>query len=519
MTKRISATLLVLVLMFIFSVPIASAADQEPQYGGTLIYSTSGQQYETDMYPPTAINTTIFVTARPALEPLFKLKSDGTVEPFLVKEYSVSEDGMAYTFSLQPHVMFSDGTPFNAEAVKWNIEQTQAEGLNTAYDKVASVEVVDDTTCILHMTEPDLFFINFLASVHASMMVSPTAVETNGKEWAQTHPVGTGPFVLEKWDHNVEMVYTRNENYWQEGLPYLDGITIHYIPDDVVLSAAFRNGEVDMLYGTSSQLIRELSDSYQITVMDFPNIAVNAWFSSKNEDSPLSDPLVRKAVCYAIDMPAIITSLYSAEYKPTNQLSYEGSLCWNDDIEGYEYNPEKAKELLKEAGYENGFETTYFVESNETYAVMAEAIQAYLAAVGIDMKIDLIDPARYFENVMLNSWGDGIAQISYTYTPDELCSIRRMLDPATSIFAHSIDYPQDYSTMLKEMVSSDTIDTAIERFKAIDDYLIDDLCLLMPLFVNNVAVTQQDYVHNIGTGVDGEDQIRSWAPEQAWLSK
>lgn len=513
---RLFSLLLSLVLVLALGAP---ALAEEPKYGGTLIYSTSGQQYETDLYPPTAVNASIFMTARPALEPLFMLASDGTIKNHLVKDYTMSEDGMTYTFYLQENVLFHDGTPFNAEAVKWNIEQTQAEGIHAAYSKVESVEVVDDTTCVLHMSSPDLFFVNFLASVHASFMVSPTAVKTHGKEWAQTHAVGTGPFVLESWDHNVEMVYKRNENYWQKGLPYLDGITIHYVADDVVLAAAFQNQEVDMIYATSSQLIKELGEKYRITVLDFPNIAVNLWFSSKNADSPLHDVRVRKAISYALDMPAIIGSLYSAEVKPTNQLSYPGSQCWNDEIEGYEYDPEKAKLLLAEAGYPNGLDTTLFIEANDSNTTLAEALQAYLSVAGINCKIDLVDPARYFENIMLNSWGDGLATISYTYTPDELCSIRRMLHPDTSIFAHSIDYPSQYTEMLNEMIASPSLEEAIERFKKIDKYLIDDLCLLNPMYVNNVAVTQHDYVHNIGSGADGETQVRSWTPEQIWLSK
>lgn len=499
-------------------------AASSPKYGGTLIVSQPGQQYESNYYPPTATNSAIMQNSRPCLEPLFEMASDGTLIPFLVKEYKVEENGKKYTFHLQENVKFHDGTVFNAEAAKWNMEQTKQENITTVFSMVDSFEVVDNYTIIINMSEPDLLFLNTLATSQASLMVSPAAVEKNGKTWAETNPVGTGPFKLERWEYNVEMVYVRNDDYWRTDkngnkMPYLDGITFRFITEDVTVTNAFKKGEIDMVRGLSSAMIQELQNDYPVIVYDYPAYAFNLWFSSGVEGSIYQDNKVRQAVSYALDRQAIVNSMHGAEFSPTNQLSYQGSRLWNDKIEGYPYNPEKARQLLAEAGYPNGFETSIIIENSTQNSMLCQAIQAYLAQVGIKVNIDLADSARYAENVIFNSWGDGLAVIAYTYTPDELCSIRRMLHPKTSIFAHSINYPQKYHDLMDDMLSQPTMDDMINVFNDINKYLIDDQCLLCPIWVNSYAIAQNDYVHGTGSGFDGETQIRYWSPETIWLDK
>lgn len=502
------------------STPPASTDPGSPQYGGTLRLAFGVAQSDSDLYPPTTANQNVLRSARPCLEPLFEITSDGTVLPFLVEEYTASEDSSVYTFRLRQNVTFSDGTPFDAEAVKWNFEQTKAAGINDFCDSIQEMTVMDDHTLEIRLEEPDIFFIEMLAANKAGLMVSPTAVEENGAEWAKTHPVGTGPFVLESWDYGVQMVWKKNENYWQEGLPYLDGITYSFVNNNAVLRASYENGEYDMLCEISSALLASLNASGQrTTIYSYPNDAFNLWFPTAIEDSPFQDERVRKAVCYAVDMPAIIQALCGSEFISTNQLAYPGSGCWSDEVTGYAQDVEKARQLLAEAGYAEGFSTSIIAQNSEQNKLLCEAIQSSLKEIGIDLEVDLADEARYAENVILNSWGDGMALISYNFTPEEITSLVRMLNPDSCIFLHTVAFPQEYRTLFESLESAATMEEAQEIYKQIDALLIDDQALLLPVFIRQYATAQKENVHNTGAGLDGETQKRYWTPEQIWLAQ
>ena len=502
----------------------APAAEANSKYGGTLIVSQIGQQYEDNYYPPQAANADILQNIRPCLEPLFEVASDGTIIPFLVESYEVQESGKVYIFNIRQGVTFHDGTAFNAEAVKWNIEQTQAAGIHTVYASVESMEVVDEYTLKINLSNADLFFLTTLSCSQASYMVSPSAVQANGEEWAITHPVGTGPFVMESWEYGVETVFTRNENYWgvdEEGnqLPYLDGINFKFVPEEVSVTTSFENGEIDMLRHLSTVALAELEPDFNTTVYAYPSGAFYLWFPTNIDGSAFQDLKVRQAVSYALDMPTIISSLYGSEFFAVNQLSYPGSILWDDTIEGYEYNPEKAKELLAEAGYPNGLKTSIIIENNEQNSALCETMKSYLADVGIDMEIDLADSARYAQTVIFSSWGDQLAIVPFNYSPDEICSMLRMLDPETSLFAHTVRYPDNYKALIKQIATAASLEEAQDLYLQIDKVLIDETCLCVPVYCSNYAIACQDYVHGTGSGSDGETQIRFWSPELVWLDK
>lgn len=507
--------------------PNPAPADTETpasKYGGTLIVSQVGQQYEDNYYPPTAANADILQNARPCLEPLFEMASSGELIPFLVEDYEIQDNGKIYIFKIRQGVKFHDGTDLNAEAVKWNFEQTMAEGVHSVCNDISEMEVVDAYTLKLTMATANLFFINSLASSQVGFMVSPTAVEENGKDWAVTHPVGTGPFLLESWDYGVEIIYTRNENYWGKDadgnqLPYLDGITFKFVPEEVTVVTSFENGEIDMLRHMSTTSVAELEKDYNVTVYDYPAAAFYLWFPTNVDGSVFQDVRVRQAVSYAVDIPTIVGSLYGSEVTDVNQLSYKGSSLWDDTIAGYEYNPEKAKELLADAGYPDGFSTKIIIENNNDNSVLCETLKSYLADVGIDLEIDLADSARYAQTVIFSSWGDQLAVIPFNYSPDEICSMLRMLHPDTSLFAHTVRYPAEYRDMIVKMQTSSSLDEAKDTYKQINKYLIDEVCLTIPIFCNSYAIATQDYVHGTGAGLDGETQIRYWSPETVWMDK
>lgn len=490
----------------------------QPREGGTLRVAFGTAQSENDMFPPTTPNQNLLWSARPCLEPLFEIEESGEVVPFLIEKYQVNEDSTEYIFFIRKNISFSDGTPFDAEAVKWNLEQTRKEGINDFCNQVKGMEVIDAHTLKITLEASNIFFIEVLATNRASLMVSPTAVEKNGVEWAKTNPVGTGPFLLKKWNYNVEMVFEKNDSYWQDGKPYLDGITYHFINNNAVLRASYGNNEYDMILNPSSTLLASLNADGQRTVIyNYPYNAFNLWFSSALDGSPFQNGLVRKAVCHAIDMPTIVKGLYGGEYVAVNQLSNPGTDNWNPEIVGYSYDVEKAKSLLKEAGYSNGFSSSIIAQSTEQNKLLCEAIQSYLKKIGIQLEINMVDEAYFLENVMLNSWGDGMALIPYSFTPDEVSSLVRMLNPDTCLFLHTVDFSERYSAEFDNIISSGTIEEARKHFKEADAILIDGEAKVYPVYICLYAIAQKESVHGVGSGTEGEVRKRYWTPETIWI--
>ncbi len=504
--------------------PAASPAAKTPVSGGTLTVSQGTNQMEDNMYPGTAANADVLQNARPCLEPLFEIASDGTLIPFLVKEYKSENNGQKYTLILNQGIKFHDGTDFNAEAVKWNVEAVIKGKIQATFANVDKMEITDPYTLVMTLKTPDLFFLSTWATSIPALMVSPTAVKTNGEDWAKTHPIGTGPFKLQTWDFGVKMVFVKNENYWKKDangnkLPYLDGITFKFIPDSVTATTSFKNGEIDMLRNLNSTMITSLKPVSKVTIYDYPALTANIWFPTLIQGSKFQNLKVRQAVSYAIDFPTIIKSVYGLEYQPISQLSYSGSPYYNKDITGYKYDVAKAKALLAEAGFPNGFDATMVAENTPVNAILLQTIQSYLKAVGINLTIDLADSSRFAQSVMFSSWGDRLAVIPNTYTPDEIGAAKRVLNPTTTLFNKTVDFPQKYKDIYDRMAKASTVDEAKKAYGELNKNFIDESCLGAPIYLMHYSIAQQNWVHGTGAGVDSEKQIRYWSPETIWVEK
>ena len=181
------------------------ATSSEDKYGGVLVYSPGVQSEQNLGYPAGDTNMLMTCNASPALESLVRMDTQGNIVCWLAEDYEISEDGLTYTFHIRQGVTFHDGTPLNAEAVAWNIQMCVDNG-KTQYARVESVETTDEYTVVVHMSQPDLLLLSNMAADPSGLIISPTSFEENGAEWAEKNPVGTGPFVFESWENDVEVV-------------------------------------------------------------------------------------------------------------------------------------------------------------------------------------------------------------------------------------------------------------------------------------------------------------------------
>ena len=194
-------------------------------------------------------------------------------------------------------------------------------------------------------------------------MYSKKAFDDNGYDWCLQNPVGTGPYILNEWVNDEYKTYTRSENYWNtDATTYFDDLRIVVIGDEAAAQNSLMAGEIDAYHGFSdaSQATMMNMGGYSrfINKLGFADYVV--YFASDVEGSPISDVRVRQAICYAIDSQTMSNALGFGMTMANNQYAIQGTKFYNDEIQGYPYNPEKAKQLLEEAGYADGFTTTIY---------------------------------------------------------------------------------------------------------------------------------------------------------------
>lgn len=320
--------------------------------------------------------------------------------PGLAESWDLSEtDNTLWTFKLRQGVTFHDGTPFNADAVLFAFDRISnpefeyynaqiAGSTGSSLRHIAEYAKVDDYTLTIKTTGPYSFLLSDLAGI---LIASPEAVKSGGDTYTN-HPVGTGPFKFVSQKQGQEMVMEKNESYWGS-VPKLDKLILRPISDPSARLAAIQSGEVNWVEIPPTESIGLLKDAgFQVLTNAYPHI----WpYVLNTKDGPWSNKLVRQAANYAIDREGMSKDLLSGASLPATQPVYEGHAWYSEDAEAYTYDPEKAKALLAEAGYPDGFETTFMVPTSGSGNMwpiqMNEYVQKNLKAVGINMKLESIE--------------------------------------------------------------------------------------------------------------------------------
>ncbi len=332
--------------------------------------------------------------------------------PGLAQSWDISRDGLTYTFRLRPNVTFHDGTPFNAEAVKFVFErQLNDKGPYYAtgtypYVKgflgnVAGVEVLDASTVQIKLKAPLTPFLQYLA--HQSLfMFSPESLKKWGKDVVK-HPVGTGPFKLETWEPGVKVVLARNDQYWG-GAPKIRQAIYVPIVEAQARLVALKTGDIDLTMDVPPDSLDELRRDANLVVAESNSSAV--WYVTLNTRQPiLKDRRVRQALNHAVNKEAIIRDiLRGTAIVSRGPISPVYGPYYEENTARYPHDLEKARALLKDAGYAGGFELGFLVPESgsgmQSPVEMATVIQANLTQIGVRAKIQTMEWGAYLRKYL-----------------------------------------------------------------------------------------------------------------------
>jgi len=390
-----------LALALVVSLGAASdVAAQQPQRGGVL---SVGFPSDTKTLDPTY---SVQFTERQVLYVIFNtLVSYGTdfsIHPELATSWSIENDGKRIVFKLRSGVKFQDGTDFNADAVKWNIDHRLDKEVASPQRQqldpiIQSVEVVDPTTVAFNLKERSPGLLSLLGE-RPGFMISPTAAQKFGKDFGN-HPVGTGPYVFKEWVKGSQITVERNPNYWEQGKPYLDRIVFRDIAASIVGVQRLATGELDYVDQLSPQEILQLKDRPGIKL--YP-ITVGRWYSLQWHmyEPPFNNAKLREAIAYGIDRKRINDIVMAGQGSLYEGPTPEGLWWFDANAKSYPYDPAKAKALLAEAGYPNGFEYTLSTPQIGVLQQINQLIQEQLGAVGIKLKLDPVSQSEWYDRLV-----------------------------------------------------------------------------------------------------------------------
>jgi len=381
-------------LAFLATMPAVAA---EPNPNANLIYYDMAGNETLDPIEPQNNSSYSHEALLAIFEPLIRLDDSGNPGPGLAESWTRNDDLTELTLKLRRGVTFHDGTPFNAEAVKRNFERMAALGSRAGTTVIETFKLIDsvdyqgEDVVRIKLKRPS-GQIEFWLGANAGMMVSP-AVLKEGVIGATLPPVGAGPFRVKTFDANVKTITTRFDQYWGGIKDRSAGFEHHYVPDGRARLNALRSGQANIALIDPRQIPEAKSAGLQIQLVEKNAL----WLIYPNlKKGPLGDLRVRKAMMHAIDREGIAEALTNGSARPTWQMWSVRSPFYVKELENaYPYDPKKAKALLAEAGYKDGFELTDLLLNNSEYRQMGEALQANLAEVGIRMKFDVVDVSQF----------------------------------------------------------------------------------------------------------------------------
>ncbi|CAB1079425.1 hypothetical protein JY97_12790 [Alkalispirochaeta odontotermitis] len=395
-------TLSRVLLAIIILLPMHSALAD----GGTLILGVEADQGRLDYSQNPSLAGTNTVTL--INEGLLLPDKNNQAAPALAVSWDVSPDVKTYTFKLRKGVKFHDGSDFNAAVVKWNVERVMAtEGalFGPIFSRlVDSMETPDGHTIIFNLKVPSASFLGTFFDRYDNMFViqAKSCFDADGKF---IKPIGTGPFKFVEWKQNDSLTLVKNENYWNPELPKVDKLVLKVIVDPSSRLNALRSGDVHITRKLPIEAVEsgmaKKPNGYRVDTSIGQTISLNM----NIKYAPLADVRVRRALAHALNREDMNLAVSFGLGQATHQYYPQGMPWHFPEVKALEYNPQKAKALLAEAGYASGFEVTYTVaQNNQELVEAANVFQAMMAEIGVRVKVELLDEATAIGKAFSGDW-------------------------------------------------------------------------------------------------------------------
>jgi glutathione transport system substrate-binding protein len=397
MNRRLARSLVALAAGLIAAAPAFAAKD--------VVFAVASTFTTTDPYD--ANDTLSQAMAKSFYEGLFGFDKDMKLVPVLAESYTVSPDGLVYTIKLKRGIKFHDGTDFKADAVKVCLDRvTNPDNKLKRYglynNNIAKTEAVDDYTARITLKTPFSPFIAQLAHP-STVMISPAALTKYGNKDIAFNPVGTGPFKFVEWKQTDYLKVAKFDGYWRKGYPKVDTITWKPVVDNNARAALMQTGEAHFTFPVPYEQAEILKTKPDLDVVAAPSIVLR-YLSMNTQQKPFDNVKVRQAIAYAINKDALAKVAFNGYATAAEGVAPQG-VEYAVKIGPWPYDVAKAKQLMTEAGYPNGFETELWSAYNHTTAQkVTQFLQQQLGQIGIKAKITLLEAGQRVEKV--ESWQD-----------------------------------------------------------------------------------------------------------------
>ncbi len=483
-TRRILATALIVAML---GVTACSGEEQNTdETSGTLqlVLGNNGDLLSWD--PGEMKEGAVIHYAEAIYDPLLRKTSESKIEGNLATEYEYNEDLTALTLKLRDDVTFSDGTAFDGEAVKVNLE-ARKEGAGSASEAakvIKTIDVTDPMTVTINLSEPSPGLLSGLAT-YLGFMVSPKSISQGNLE---VEPVGSGPYVLESSDSGVEYTFAAREDYWNRKAFPFDSITIRPYEEFTARYNALSTGQIQFMYGTSDMVPQAETDG--LTVQSVPGEWQGIILQDRGGEASeaLGDVRVRQAINYALDREAILEAHYSGRGQVTTQTFNPASQAWKEDLNSrYPYDAAKAKELLAEAGYADGFtlKTSY---SEGFMSPLVPIVQQYLSDVGITM--DLVPVNGFAAGGLETLKSQPAFMLSFSTNIPAWTDILNKL--TTDALWNHFGYTDDTVTRLMKEIPVNQGDEQTALYQKLNTHLVEDAWFAPIVLQDNIYLSSPE---------------------------
>lgn len=436
-----------------------ATSQSEPIYGGSVVVGVQQEFDSLDPHLATSAGTKEVLFN--IFEGLVKADADGNVIPAVASNYEISEDFTTYTFTLREGVKFHNGEVVTAQDVKYSLERCagllDGTALISALSVIKEVNIVDQSTVEVVLSEPNSELITYLT----------VAIIPEGYDNQATMPIGTGPFKFVSYTPQEGLVVEKNEDYYVDGVPYLDEVTFKICADSDAAMLELKGGTIDLYSYLTSEQANELSSNFNI--LENSQNLVQALFLN-NAVEPFCNEKVRQAVCYAISNEEIISFVSGDRGNSLGSCMLPGLAKYYEDLSDvYKQDIDKAKELLKEAGYENGFDMTITVPANYQFHMdTAQVIVQQLQAVGINASIEPVEWSSWLSDVYSDrNYQSTVVGLTSQLAPGYLIS--RFESDAHNNFVNFSD--EEFDKVSQEAIGTVDESVKVEKYKRMQEIL------------------------------------------------